>query len=76
MNDNIKNLFEYLRDIYKLKTKVVTDYNKYEKVIDLEEFKNRYKSIAVLSEFSNTLSLDNETFTLKYIMEQKKEMML
>lgn len=72
MNDNIKNLFEYLRDIYKLKTKVVTDYNKYEKVIDLEEFKNRYKSIAVLSEFSNTLSLDNETFTLKYIMEQKK----
>ena len=39
MEDNVKKLFEYLREIYKLKTKVVLDYKKFDATIEPEEFK-------------------------------------
>ena len=38
MEEDKKKFFEYLREIFKLKTRVVTDYNKFEKNIDIDSF--------------------------------------
>jgi len=72
MNENTKNLLEYLREIYKLKTKVVTDYIKYDKTIDLAEFKRSFQRVTTVTDFTKNLSLENETFILKYIMKEKE----
>ena len=72
MNENTKNLLEYLREIYKLKTKVITDYIKYDKAIDLAEFKRSFQRVTAVADFTKNLSLENETFILKYIMKEKE----
>ena len=37
MEEKMKNLFEYLKEIYELKTRVVLDYKKFDSEIDIEE---------------------------------------
>lgn len=72
MSNNTKKLLEYLREIYKLKTKVVTDYIKYDKSVDLTEFKRSFQRVTTVTDFTKNLSLENETFILKYIMNEKE----
>lgn len=67
MENDIKNLFEYLKEIYQLRTKVVSDYKKFDKAIDLAEFKEKYAKIADVHGFSEGLDADDEYFVLKYI---------
>ena len=38
MENGVKNLFEYLKEIYQLKTRAVQDYKKFDKEIDGDEF--------------------------------------
>lgn len=73
MEDNVKKLFEYLREIYKLKTKVVLDYKKFDATIELEEFKKIYSNIADIHEFSSDISAKDEYFAIKYINVKSKE---
>lgn len=70
MEEDKKKLFEYLREIFKLKTRVVTDYNKYEKNIDIDSFKNTYKDFAYIHGFTNNISENDEYFVLKYIVDE------
>ena len=70
MEEDKKKLFEYLREIFKLKTRVVTDYNKYEKYIDIDLFKNTYNDLAYMHEFTNNISENEEYFVLKYIVDE------
>ena len=73
MEDNVKKLFEYLREIYKLKTKVVLDYKKFDATIEPEEFKKIYSNIADIHEFSSDISAKDEYFAIKYINVKSKE---
>lgn len=43
MEEKMKNLFEYLKEIYELKTRVVLDYKKFDSEIDIEDFKTHMK---------------------------------
>ena len=43
MEEKMKNLFEYLKEIYELKTRVILDYKKFDLEIDIEDFKNIYE---------------------------------
>lgn len=67
----MKNLFEYLKEIYELKTRVVLDYKKFDSEIDIEDFKNIYENITDIHDFSNDISGDEEYFTIKYISVEK-----
>ncbi len=69
MEEDKKKLFEYLREIYKLKTRVVSDYTKYDKNIDIDLFRNMYGDIAYIHDFSDDISGENEYFALKYITD-------
>ena len=69
MEEDKKKLFEYLREIYKLKTRVVSDYTKYDKNIDIDLFRNTYGDIAYIHDFSDDISGENEYFALKYITD-------
>lgn len=71
MEEKMKNLFEYLKEIYELKTRVVLDYKKFDSEIDIEDFKNIYENIADIHNFSNDISADEEYFTIKYISVEK-----
>ena len=71
MEEKMKNLFEYLKEIYELKTRVVLDYKKFDSEIDIEDFKNIYENIADIHNFSNDISADDEYFTIKYINVEK-----
>ena len=71
MNEKIKNVLEYLREIYKLKTKVVNNYTKYEKVIDIKKFDSKYGKIVNAHVFSKDLVNENEYFSIKYIKNKK-----
>lgn len=37
MEEKMKNLFEYLKEIYELKTRVVLDHKKFDSEIDIED---------------------------------------
>lgn len=67
MEEDKKKLFEYLREIFKLKTRVMSDYTKYDKNIDIDLFKNTYGDIAYIHDFSGDISDENEYFALRYI---------
>ncbi len=71
MEEKMKNLFEYLKEIYELKTKVILDYKKFDSEIDIEDFKNIYENITDIHDFSNDISGDDEYFTIKYISVEK-----
>lgn len=71
MNNDIKNLFEYLKEIYQLRTKVVTDYKKYDKAVDVADFAGKYANIGEIHIFSEDLNGDDEYFVLKYISKEK-----
>lgn len=71
MEEKMKNLFEYLKEIYELKTRVVLDYKKFDSEIDIEDFKNIYENITDIHDFSNDISGDEEYFTIKYISVEK-----
>lgn len=71
MDNDIKKLFEYLREIYQLKTKIITDYKKYDKEIDIVDFKNTYEPIGETHIFSKDISENEEYFVLKYITQEK-----
>ena len=68
----IKKLFEYLREVYQLKTKIVLEYKKFDSEINIEDFKKTYSSIADIHEFSQDISNDEEYFVLKYINKKKE----
>ena len=68
MEEKMKNLFEYLKEIYELKTRVVLDYKKFDSEIDIEDFKNIYENITDIHDFSSDISGDEEYFTIKYIV--------
>lgn len=70
MEESKKKLFEYLREIYKLKTRVIMDYNKYEKNIDIDVFKNNFSNIVDIHEFSPNISENEEYFLIKYISDE------
>lgn len=67
MEEKMKNLFEYLKEIYELKTRIVLDYKKFDSEIDIEDFKKIYSAVADIHDFSNDISSDEEYFTIKYI---------
>lgn len=71
MEEKMKNLFEYLKEIYELKTRVILDYKKFDSEIDIEDFKNIYENITDIHDFSNDISGDDEYFTIKYISVEK-----
>lgn len=71
MEEKMKNLFEYLKEIYELKTRVVLDYKKFDSEIDIEDFKNIYENITDIHDFSSDISGDEEYFTIKYISVEK-----
>ena len=71
MENGVKNLFEYLKEIYQLKTRAVQDYKKFDKEIDVDEFEDTYSSIADIHKFSDDISNSEEYFTLKYITVSK-----
>lgn len=73
MEEKMKNLFEYLKEIYELKTRVVLDYKKFDEEIDIEDFKNIYENIADIHNFSEDISGEDEYFAIKYI-SVKREM--
>lgn len=66
MNENIKNLFQYLREIYQLRTKVVNDFTKYEKYINIQDFQKQYSGIAGIHNFTDK----EEYFVLKYVTNE------
>lgn len=72
MNEDIKNLFEYLKEIYQLKTRIVTDYKNFDKEIDLIDFKETYNQLAEIHDFSEDISGTEEYFVLKYINKKKE----
>ncbi len=69
MQESRKNLFKYIQEIYKLKTKVVKDYKNYEKVIDTANLLESYSNIAQMHDFTPDLSGKNEYFSIKYIKD-------
>lgn len=69
MQESRKNLFKYIQEIYKLKTKVVKDYKNYEKVIDTANLLESYSNIAQIHDFTPDLSGKNEYFSIKYIKD-------
>lgn len=71
MEEKMKNLFEYLKEIYELKTRVVLDYKKFDSEIDIEDFKSIYENITDIHDFSSDISGDEEYFTIKYISVEK-----
>lgn len=71
MEEKMKNLFEYLKEIYELKTRVVLDYKKFDSEIDIEDFKNIYENITDIHDFSNDISGDDEYCIIKYISVEK-----
>lgn len=71
MEEKMKNLFEYLKEIYELKTRVILDYKKFDSEIDIEDFKNIYENIVDVHNFSNNISADEEYFIIKYINVEK-----
>lgn len=71
MEKKVKNLFEYLKEIYELKTRVVLDYKKFDFSIDIEDFKNVYENVGDIHNFSKDIAGEEEYFTIKYISVQK-----
>ena len=71
MEEKMKNLFEYLKEIYELKTRVVLDYKKFDSEIDIEDFKNTYENITDIHDISNDIAGEEEYFTIKYISVEK-----
>ena len=71
MEEKMKNLFEYLKEIYELKTRVVLDYKKFDSEIDIEDFKNTYENITDIHNISNDIAGEEEYFTIKYISVEK-----
>ena len=71
MEEKMKNLFEYLKEIYELKTRVVLDYKKFDSEIDIEDFKSIYENITDIHDFSSDIYGDEEYFTIKYISVEK-----
>lgn len=69
MQESRKNLFKYIQEIYKLKTKIVKDYKNYEKVIDTANLLESYSNIAQIHDFTPDLSGKNEYFSIKYIKD-------
>lgn len=69
MQESRKNLFKYIQEIYKLKTKVVKDYKNYEKVIDTANLLETYSNITQIHDFTPDLSGKNEYFSIKYIKD-------
>lgn len=67
MEENIKNLFLYLREIYKLRMKIVGDYKDYEKSINLVEFCQKYTSLLNRNGVEN-----NEVLRISYISDKVK----
>ena len=67
MEENIKNLFLYLREIYKLRMKVVGDYKDYEKSINLVEFYQKYTNLLNRNGVEN-----NEVLRISYINDKVK----
>lgn len=72
MEEKLKKLFEYLKEIYELKTRVVLDYKKYEAEIGIDEFNELYKDIADIHNFSSDISGTDEYFVLKYISSERQ----
>ena len=71
MEEKMKNLFEYLKEIYELKNRVVIDYKKFDSEMDIENFENIYKNITDIHNFSNDISAEDEYLTIKYINVKK-----
>ncbi len=67
MQENRKKLFKYIKEMYKLKTRVVKDYKNYEKVIDINEFNKNYLELSQIHNFTESLDAKNEYFVIKYI---------
>ena len=64
-----KDLFEFIREIYNLKTSVITNFNHYEKNIIIDDFCEKYSNIATIKRYSDDLCNTDEVFQLKYITE-------
>ena len=62
MDKDIKNLFEYLKEIYQLRTKVVTDYKKFDKAIDVADFIQKYEKTGETHGFTDGLDGDDEGY--------------
>ncbi len=71
MEEKMKNLFEYLKEIYELKTRVILDYKKFDLNIDIEDFESIYANIADIHNFSNDISGEEEYLAIKYISIEK-----
>lgn len=74
MNQSVKNVFSFIKEVLELKNKNIYDVNQYEKYYDLGTFYNKYKEILGDVDYSDITVFSNKiVFKLKYIKEDKKK---
>lgn len=74
MNQSIKNIFTFIKEVLELKNKNIYDVNHYEKYYDLGTFYSKYKEILDDVDYSDITIFSNKiVFKLKYIKAEKKK---
>ena len=74
MNQSVKSVFSFIKEVLELKNKNIYDVNQYEKYYDLGTFYNKYKEILGDVDYSDITVFSNKiVFKLKYIKEDKKK---
>lgn len=74
MNQNLKNVFSFIKEALELKNKNIYDVNDYEIHYDFGDFYNQFKELIEIPDY-NALNInsDGSFFRLKYIKEENKK---
>ena len=65
-----EKLFKYLKEIFKLKTRIVSDYHNYDKNYDLNNLKEKFNEITEIGDYSEDISKNEEYIVIKYIAKK------
>ena len=66
MNQSVKSIFSFIKEVLELKNKNIYDVNQYEKYYDLGTFYNKYKEILGDVDYSDITIFNNKiVFKLK-----------
>lgn len=74
MNQSVKSIFSFIKEVLELKNKNIYDVNQYEKYYDLGTFYNKYKEILGDVDYSDITIFSNKiVLKLRYIKEDRKK---
>ena len=74
MNQNLKNVFSFIKEALELKNKNIYDVSNYELHYDYGSFYNQFKELIEIPDYNSlNINSDGSFFKLKYIKEDNKK---